>query len=164
MDEIKKRRSSKARTATRRVKDLKNAVRDDVSKEGIQEKVSSVKYTLEELGSLQDDLLDAIGDDEDKRDEVERAMQWYEKYEREINQTVTMARNHISSIDAEHASPSKSYVKIKKLTIPVFEGDPRNYLKWKGTFSRYTDGLNNDIKYDYLIANTKGRAQEYVSN
>ena len=43
-------------------------------------------------------------------------------------------------------------VKLSKLSIPIFESDHKRYLKWKNTFERYTNTLNNDNMIIYWLA------------
>ena len=69
MDEVKKRRASKARTLTRRIKTLNNAVIDRIAKEDILEKINAANYNFEELGSIQDELIDLIKDDDEDGEE-----------------------------------------------------------------------------------------------
>ena len=159
---VKKRRASKARTLTRRIKALNNVITDRIAKEDIHEKINAVKYDFEELGSIQDEVIELIQDDGDDGEKtLETDTQWYEKYEKEINYAVARTRKYIAS---NEVTSTKPYIKIKKLTIPLFDGNSRSYLKWKETFERYTDGLSKNLKYDYLLENTKNRAHEYVLN
>ena len=55
-------------------------------------------------------------------------------------------------------------VKLKKLDVPKFNGDPRSFYKWKNIYERYTKNLSNEMKYDYLLASTEGEAKRYVEN
>ena len=184
---LKKNRASKARTFTRRLNELKVAVSVSASIHEVEYSIKQVKWTYEELGRLQDELLDDVA--EDTIDYME-AITWYEKYVTEFNVVVTGARKYVddqeikrareyvnplrdlmpvlektnSDVKSRVTSSFPNPVKIKKLSIPVFESQPKKYLKWKSTFERYTKELEDDLKYDYLLENTKGRAHDMVSN
>ena len=116
MAEVKKRRASKARTLTRRIKALNNAITDRITKEDIHERINAAKYNFEELGSIQDEAIELIQDDDhDGEKTLETDTQWYEKYEKEMNYAVARARKYIASIEVTSTKP---YIKIKKVNYP----------------------------------------------
>ena len=82
-----------------------------------------------------------------------------------MNDILASARKYVKGLQNEDApTTGAGFVKIQKLKIPVFESKPRKYLQWKETFNRYTVNLSQEVKYDYLLENTKGDAHDYVEN
>ena len=160
MEAVKKERSTKARRLTRRVKELDNAIQNGVATIEVKEKISSIKYTIGELGDIQDKLTELV--DENDVDMYTAQMKWYDEYDGKVNRAIAQARTYIE--DRERGTKCEGSVKLSKLSIPVFEADPKKYLKWRSTFERYTDRLDNDIKYDYLLTSTKGRSRDLVAN
>ena len=67
-------RSNKARTLTRRLKELYNSVKNNASEIEVKEKISTVKYTFEELGDIQDDVATYTTN-----------AKWYEDYDEKMN-------------------------------------------------------------------------------
>ena len=57
MEDIKKNRTVAARKVTRKTNELLTAIKCNSVKWDIEEKIHTVKYTMEELGTIQDDLL-----------------------------------------------------------------------------------------------------------
>ena len=158
MEDVKKERSRKGATVSRRVKELENACKRDVDPIEIKEKISNVKYTFEELGELQDKLIELLPDEPAKK----VSETWYDGYDDKVNRVIRLARNTIKI--SEDAKKNDVPVKLEKLKIPEFNSDTKRYLKWKETFERYTKSLNDEIKYDYLLSSTKGRSKELVGN
>ena len=165
MEAAKPERSGKVRTLTRRIGELRNAYRGNASRENIIEKIGFVKRSFEELGNSQDTILDLVGDEPDEQ-VVNELQQWYYKYDEIVNIVITGAREYLKTLSGIHDNPVPiaPFEKMKKLKLPLFESQPRKYLKWKETFERYTVNLTDDIKYDYLLESTKGKAHEYVEN
>ena len=160
MEDVKKERSRKAGTLTRRMKELFNAVKNEASVIEVKEKISTVKYTFEELGELQDKYMELI-DDKDVG-EISTGNKWYDTYDGKVNKEISNAREYIDHCETDQKNELP--VKLEKLSIPVFESDPKKFLKWKETFERYTDKIKMDIKYDYLLFSTKGKSNDLVSN
>ena len=119
MDKLKKARSSKARTLTRLINELKNARSLGSSRIEVEEKISNVKYTFEQLGEAQDDVLEAIEDGDVNADQ-----EWYQAYDRKMNIEVIAAREYLEELEINNAK--KLPVKIEKLKIPKFDADPKN--------------------------------------
>ena len=94
MPEVKKRRASKARTLTRRIKAWNNAITDHIAKEDIHEKIHAAKYNFEELGSIQDEVIELIQDDDYDRKKLWRPT---------LNGTKNMKRKSIMQ-SREHGS------------------------------------------------------------
>ena len=160
MEELKKARSSKARTLTRRLNELKTARTTGASREDVQERIMNAKYTFEQLGEAQDALLGGLGDN---HDEWDACIDWYNGYDEKLNIGIAEARRYLLDLETDCESRKKIPVKIKKLSIPIFDCDPKEYLKWKDIFVRYTKELSEEIKYDYLVESTKGKSKEIVS-
>ena len=148
--------SSKGRTLTRRLNELRNMVRSNGAPIDVEEKVIQIKDTFKDFGPTQDELLSHI--DENNVDNITNCMWWYDKYDREFNAEISEATK------ATTEYPINSMIKLQKLKIPVFDSQLRKYLKWKGIFERYIRHLSEEIKYDYLLARSNGRANEYVTN
>ena len=170
MEDAKKSRTKKARTVTRRVHELENAIRVMAPKREINEKIEKLKSTQDELGEIQDTLLDAL-ENEGYAHEIYENTKWYEKYDETVMTTISAAREYLDSTErpqlttaTDNLPSSSQHVKLQKLRIPCFESRPRQYLKWKETFERYTVDLSHDIKYDYLLESTKGEAHNFVEN
>ena len=157
MEEIKKERSNKARTLTRRLNELINTTKLNGANIEVNEKISQVKNTLEELGEIQDRLLGSIDESDDTA--TTEIIKWYEGYVQKVNIEISTSRAYLNSI-GKSEEPSVPPVKIEKLSVPLFESEPRKYLKWKTTFERYTRYLTDDIKYDYLLTHTYQRKIE----
>ena len=87
---IKKERASKARTLTRRMKELFNAVKVGASVIEVKEKISIVKYTFEELGEIQDKLMEVI--DGADGEAIAANSKWYDSYDDKVNKEVSNAR------------------------------------------------------------------------
>ena len=80
------------------------------------------------------------------------------------NETVKKAREYIEkNADATMSQPV-THVKLKKLELPKFNGDPKEYHKWKGIYDRFTNECDDETKYDYLLSSTTGEARRYVEN
>ena len=106
-------------------------------------------------------MLDTFTEEEANYDEI---VTWYDKYDYEVNKEIARTREYLQSIQLQESNSQIMEIKIKKLSIPVFESQPKKYLKWKSTFERYTVNLSDEISYDYLLQNTKGYAHEFVAN
>ena len=83
MEDAKKSRTKKARTVTRRVHELENAIRVMAPKREINEKIEKLKSTQDELGEIQDTLLDAL-ENEGYAHEIYENTKWYEKYDETV--------------------------------------------------------------------------------
>ena len=151
-------RSNKARTLTRCMKELCNVLENGSSVIEVKEKMSAVKYTSEKLGDLQDNLMGLI-----EEEDVETGAQniaWYDNYDEKDNQSIARAREYIQHRVTR--TKNEFPVKLTKLTVPVFESDHKKYLRWKETFERYTNSLTDDVKSDYFLSCTKGKSNELV--
>ena len=95
MEEKKKERSSKARTLTRRIKELHTTIGSQAQAIDVQEKIAQIKYTFEELGTIQDELLDTCMEEEANYDEI---VTWYDKYDYEVNKEIVRAQKYLQSI------------------------------------------------------------------
>ena len=60
MQDCKKNRTLKARKLTRRTNELLNAVKIDAVKNDIEETIRTLKFAMDELGAVQDELLSLI--------------------------------------------------------------------------------------------------------
>ena len=156
-------RSFLARTVTRRTNELRTAIRCDISKEELLEKITNLRYSMEQLGTTQDMYLAEVGDDDEM--ERNRAEDWYLKYDESVNHVIRDAKAEITrKTIVDRASPPQDGVKIKRLEVPKFKSTHKTYLKWKSTFERYTAHMDTELRYDYLFSHTEGKAHEYVAN
>ena len=121
MEEAKRERSRKAGTTTRRVKELQNAVKNEASPTEIKEKISTVKYTFEELGELQDKVLELI--DPTDTTAIATDIKWYDSYDDKVNKGIIDARGFIRH--GEEATRNELPVKLAKLKLPEFESDSK---------------------------------------
>ena len=64
MEEAKRSRANNARKLTRRVNELLNAVKTCIDKKDVEDKICTVKYNIDELGVLQDEVLANIEDND----------------------------------------------------------------------------------------------------
>ena len=138
--------------------------------EEITEKINSVKWALSELGLVLDAVM-ALLEEQDQQDEavvalVRKESIWYDKYDLKVNNAIKDARKHIS--DNKVPDPGKpkavGQLQVKKLEVPTFASEPKDFHKWKRTFERYTKSLDECTKYDYLFNYTTGEAHTYVAN
>ena len=108
MDEAKKARTSKARTVTRRVNELLNAISALSMENEIIAKIENLKYTMNELGDLHDAFINLMVDG----DEEERTRQdeWYYEYDKKVNQAVKEGRQFING------TIEKKYLSVINLT------------------------------------------------
>ena len=159
MEDAKKERTSKARTLSRRIRELSNIIKSDGSIVEVEEKMAAVKYSFEQLGDLQDMVMEYLEDDVEG---TAQNVKWYDAYDEKVNWVILSARRYIEGNEKTAKDKDTIPVKLAKLKLPVFEGDHKNYLKWKETFERYTKDLTDDIKYDYLVSSTKGKGNEIV--
>ena len=162
MEELKKKRASKARVVTRRVNELGNGVTCALTEGEIVDKINNLKYASSELGARQDDVMEAADSDADPN-VTETEEKWYDVYDKRVNRAIKEARSYIA-IRLEEAKPQKPAVKFKRLEIPKFDSDPKKFFKWRETFLRFTNDFDDGTKYDYLFSNTVGDAHTYVSN
>ena len=75
-----------------------------------------------------------------------------------------MARQHINKVVETKKKPDAPQFKLKKIEMPTFNSDHRTYYKWKEQFDRYTQHLDDDMKYDYLLSYVKGDAHRLIQN
>ncbi len=169
MDEVKKRRAGKGKLVTRRTNELLSAVKCLLQEEDIVDKINTLKYALSELGSIQDELSTLL--DEQNQDEpavqqqIEKEQEWYDAYDKKVNLAIREARVYISDVKAaKESKPAAAQVKVKKLEVPKFTSQPKDFHKWKETFERYTKSFDESTKYDYLFSYTTGEAHTYVAN
>ena len=151
MEDIKKRRANIAKKVTRRINELLNGVKNVIEKEDIVEKINNVKYAVEELGVVQDELIGSIDDDANVDEETE----WYDGYDVKANLAIKEGRRYLVCKETSVAA-LKQPIKLQKLEIPKFHSDTKSYFRWKEKFERFTAHFDLDSKYDYLFASTMG--------
>ena len=162
MEDAKKNRSNAARKVTRKSNELLTAIKGEVHKNEVQEKIDSLKECMDELGIEHDKLMEYIV--ETDTDAITEEEKWYTVYDAKTNETVKKAREYIEkNADATRSQPV-THVKLKKLELPKFNGDPKEYHKWKGIYDRFTNECDDETKYDYLLSSTTGEARRYVEN
>ena len=161
LEKTKKARSSIARTLTRRTNELRHLVQNGVAATDVEEKISQVKGSMEDLGLVHDEVMNSM----DESDEANLTTQgtWYDNYVTTVSQGIALARQYVETEKGLSRTRDPS-VKIQRLKIPVFDSKPRKYLKWRNTFERYTRGVSDEIRYDYLLESTTGKAHNYVEN
>ena len=117
----KVKRSSKARTVTRRIGELNTAVQNSASKDDVTEKIDRLKYAFEELGASHDNLLVLFDDGETDGNEIQELTTWYDRYDLNVNNGIKRARNYLQQIPSEVYAPTTPFVKLKRLSLPTFE-------------------------------------------
>ena len=134
LEEAKKKRAVKARMVTRRIFELQTAVSRGAAKEEIVEKIEVVKNVFDELGYLQDEVFNTLG--EAANDPYDATViphiDWYKKYDDNVNDTISSARTYLETLNVLPTPTelnASSVIKIQKLKIPIFESQPRTYLK-----------------------------------
>ena len=129
----------------------------------IEEKIAQIKKTFDDLGWAQDEVIELTGIND--KDSLDKQAKWYNNYIKEVNKNITLAREYLESIRhrKEQVKPDKSAIKIERLKLPV-STHKSTYVKWKRTFERYTKEISDELKYDYLLENTAGKAHVYVEN
>ena len=140
-EEGKKARSSKARLLTRRIGELRRTYSHGGSSEEVMEKIYNVKSVFDELGYLHSHILSYLGDDDTSNAQVQSQEEWYSRFDINVTDVIVTTQKYLDELG--HAQPERSAVvpsdvKFQKLQIPVFDSQPRKYLKWKATFERYT--------------------------
>ena len=158
MDELKKKRASKGKLVTRRTNELLNAVKCLLQEEEITDKINTLKYALGELGSIQDEI-STLFDDQNQGEpavlaQIEKENDWYNAYDNKVNLAIREARKYISDEKAAKDTKPAAQLKIKKLEVPQFTSQPKDFHKWKETFERYTKSFDESMKYDYLFSYT----------
>ena len=74
MEEIKKKRSSKGGTVTRRINELNNALKVDVEETDLMEMITKLKTATAELGEVHDMLITEIGNEATLLEEAENGI------------------------------------------------------------------------------------------
>ena len=159
-EDLKKNRSARGGTVTRRVKELLGAIRLSSTTMELKEKIQKVKESMEALGEAQDAYVSLLGEDQANMDAADG---WYYEYDDRVNQAI-MKANLLMDPSAGIKGKTPVSVKIEKLQLPKFNSSPKNYFKWKSTFERYLQGYDEKAKYDYLLSHTTGRANKYVAS
>ena len=116
---------------------------------------------MDDLGKEHDNVMQHIAETE--IDAIAEEEKWYTAYDAKTNEAVKQARKYIDDEDTTKLQPVK-HVKLKKLELPKFNGDPKDYYKWKGIYDRFTNECDEETKYDYLLSSTTGEARRYVEN
>ena len=161
----RKARTSKARMVTRKTNELSNAIKLEVHSVEINEKIRSLKFTMGELGELHDAVIENIPEGENNETEVAHDDEWYYRYDVMVDNVIKDANEYVirkeTPIPANEI-PISTGVKLKKLEIPIFNSDHREYFKWKEMFERYTRKLDELTRYDYLFNHTKGESHGII--
>ena len=79
-----------------------------------------------------------------------------------MNVTIKDAREYLKIETETERMRKNSCVKLKRLEVPKFKGDPKQFYKWKSIFDRYTKECDDNGKYDYLLEATEGESRRYV--
>ena len=97
MDEAaKKKRSSIARKVTRKTNELYNAMKLEAHVSEVHEKITSLKYTIEELGNSHDEYMDLV--DPKDTGKIDSEDKWYANYDVKTNQAIKTARDYIAVV------------------------------------------------------------------
>ena len=99
MDEVKKRRSSKAGTITRRVRELQNLIDIAADKLEITDKINNVKYAMDELGIVQDEYALLAEAEEDNAKLLATIEKWYDEYDKTASRAIREARQYQSTLE-----------------------------------------------------------------
>ena len=81
---------------------------------------------------IQDEVLGFLGDESEDQFNVSAIPfnQWYNRYDQNVNDIITMARDYVKNIkDVSDVNLDVRVVKIQKLKIPIFESELKKYLK-----------------------------------
>ena len=167
MDAAKKSRTNCARKLTRKSNELSNAIRGRSHISEIQEKIGTLKYCMEELGTVHDEYMGHFDvADEEVQTQIQKEDRWYMNYDMATNEVIKEARDYIDYVKAAHKTEHEDakQVKLKKIEVPTFSGHAKDYYKWKSIFERYMKNRDDKTKYDYLLTSTTGEAKTYVEN
>ena len=163
MENAKKERTIKSRTVTRRTNELINGIKLALKPDEIDEKIRNLKYGMDELGKLQDNVMEYV---EDGTKEFENEESWYDNYDTKVNMAIREAKEYM---DSQYTPPVRMFhgdmahmAKLKKLEIPTFRSEHREYFIWKKMFERYTEHLDDITKYDYLFTYTDGESNTLI--
>ena len=118
---------------------------------------------MDELGKLQDNVMEYV---EDGTKEFENEESWYDNYDTKVNMAIREAKEYM---DRQYTPPVRMFhgdmahmAKLKKLEIPTFRSEHREYFIWKKMFERYTEQLDDITKYDYLFTYTDGESNTLI--
>ena len=161
--ECKRKRTNHARKVTRKTNELVTATQGEVHVTEIREKIDALKYNMEDLGVVHDDYVSLLGEDVAVLATEEA---WYAAYDSKTNEAIKKAREYIdiSEVAAQITIDKSKSVKLKKLEVPKFSGDSKDYYKWKSVYERFTKDCDEETRYDYLLTSTSGEARKYVEN
>lgn len=159
MDELKKRRSSKAGTVTRRIRELNNVVSMKADKLEVNDRINNLKYALDELGIIQDEYMNLNASENPQI--ISEADKWYYEYDMRASKAIREAREY--NYARERESEDHRF-KLQKLEIPKFKSDMKTFFKWRSIFERLTRKCSDETKYDYLLNSTEGESRRYVEN
>ena len=163
MEEAKKKRTIQARKVTRKTNELWNAIKGELHISDVQEKMGTLKYCMELLGEIHDEYVTLM--DPADVDPLATAETWYTGYDTKTNEVIKVARDYIENRNSNYDTEKKlAHVRLKKLDVPKFDGDPKTFYKWKSVYERYTMNCDPETKYDYLLTSMTGEARRYVEN
>ena len=168
MEAAKTERTKKARLVTRRMNEMLNCLKTEPLVTEVKEKIDTLKYAIGELGDIQDEVMSHIHDEDAQGIQDEET--WYFNYDSKVNVAIKEGLTYVNlntkTINTETVENVHTSMrgKLKKLEVPVFTSDHRNYYKWKEQFERYTRTLDDETRYDYLYTYTKGEAHEIIRN
>ena len=147
MGEATKSRRTKGGIVTRRINELHGALKNEISRYEIMEKVNKLKDAMESLGEAQDAVINLIQDDNEKNKKIEETDNWYYSYDDRENNIMKKALNsEMGSDDTKNATPN---IRIQTLQVPKFDNSPTSYFKWKLTFERHMKQFAEETKYNY---------------
>eukprot|EP00794_Sanderia_malayensis_P004439 gene4439-5032_t len=138
----------------------------------VQTKLESYKNTLErkrkDIETLDADIINAL----EKDDDIEKDILDREEFEEEVSETICRIQNILKArtesphrINWESQSRKEAQVKLPKLNMLTFNGDPTQWISFSESFKSSIDGNQNLAKVEkmkYLQGLLSGPAAETI--
>eukprot|EP00794_Sanderia_malayensis_P015493 gene15493-17071_t len=138
----------------------------------VQTKLESYKNTLErkrkDIETLDADIINAL----EKDDDIEKDILDREEFEEEVTETICRIQNILKArtesphrINWESQSRKEAQVKLPKLNMLTFNGDPTQWISFSESFKSSIDGNQNLAKVEkmkYLQGLLSGPAAETI--
>eukprot|EP00794_Sanderia_malayensis_P002359 gene2359-2720_t len=138
----------------------------------VQTKLESYKNTLErkrkDIETLDADIINAL----EKDDDIEKDILDREEFEEEVSETICRIQNILKArtesphrINWESQSRKEAQVKLPKLNMLTFNGDPTQWISFSESFKSSIDGNQNLAKVEkmkYLQGLQSGPAAETI--
>ena len=121
MEEAKRVRSNKGKTATRRINELITATKEDLHSEELDAKVQKLREAIEKLGVAHDVVLESVTSEEEAA--VIGLENWYYDYDKKANVAIRNAGKRKCLENRKDSGARK--VKIETLKVPKFDSSPK---------------------------------------